>query len=406
MFCSCGRWSRSIWNWSGAEDSNGNTINYTINIYSPGGQKLAAYTVTPSLYLAGGNTNSPYIEISLARSDQYFGGRRLAVMDQLGSVVENFGSQVQGYYPWGEPKGTVNPQDTWNFATYWADSFTGLDYANNRYYSNITGSFITPDSGKGAKAGDPQSWNRYTYTRGDPVNRADPHGTDDCEADACLWNWGDPFDGLWDTSGPSYGYACAFGFMAGCSLDQMSNASGGGSPAEATITPLVAPGTTQNQQQALDAGIDNAWDHIFSNPDCASFLTGNQNPGQYFANLGQLANMLTNTTYTFAQLDPGTAAQTNQEGGNQVTINTSGSFFSQPLLAPVVGVKMPDPGLGLPVGTLFSNIATLDALILLHELGHETGVLPAEGGSQAQNGANSAAILSNCFTKAANGVYQ
>ena len=49
---------------------------------------------------------------------------------------------------------------------------------------------MTPDGGKGARAGDPQSWNRYAYTRGDPVNRADPRGTDDCEADACLWNWG------------------------------------------------------------------------------------------------------------------------------------------------------------------------------------------------------------------------
>ena len=85
-------------------------------------------------------------------SDQYFGGRRLAIMDQLGSVVENAGSQVQGYYPWGEPKGTVNPQDTWNFATYWADSFTGLDYANNRYYSNAYGRFMTPDRKGGRRA--------------------------------------------------------------------------------------------------------------------------------------------------------------------------------------------------------------------------------------------------------------
>ena len=60
---------------------------------------------------------------TLKTSDQYFGGRRLAMMDQFGSVVQNCGSQVQGYFPWGEPKGTVNPQDTWNFATYWPDSF-------------------------------------------------------------------------------------------------------------------------------------------------------------------------------------------------------------------------------------------------------------------------------------------
>jgi len=94
---------------------------------------------------------------------------------------------------------------------------------------------MTPDSGKGAHGTDPGSWNRYAYTRGDPVNRADPRGTDDCEADFCVngWSWGDPFDGFWDTldSGPSYGYACAFGFISGCNLDQIGGGAGGGAGA-------------------------------------------------------------------------------------------------------------------------------------------------------------------------------
>ncbi|MGA2883499.1 MAG: RHS repeat-associated core domain-containing protein, partial [Bryobacteraceae bacterium] len=93
----------------------------------------------------------------------------------------------QAYFPWGETKGTSNPQDTWNFATYWQDSNTGLDYANNRYYSNAYGRFMTPDpytaGGRGSgNPSDPQSWNRYAYTRGDPVNRFDPNGTDDSGA--------------------------------------------------------------------------------------------------------------------------------------------------------------------------------------------------------------------------------
>src|SRR5208282_252571 len=103
---------------------------------------------------------------------QYFGWRRLAAMDQLGSAGT--------YYPWGKAKGTTNPQDTWSYATYWRDSATGLDYANNRYYSNAYGRFMTPDFGMGSSPTDPGSWNRYAYTRGDPVNRFDPWGTDDC----------------------------------------------------------------------------------------------------------------------------------------------------------------------------------------------------------------------------------
>jgi RHS repeat-associated protein len=81
------------------------------------------------------------------------------------------------YFPWGEAKGTPNPQDTWNFATYWQDSNTGLDYANNRYYSNGSGRFMTPDPAtSSASPQDPQSWNRYAYVIGDPVNRNDPSG--------------------------------------------------------------------------------------------------------------------------------------------------------------------------------------------------------------------------------------
>src|SRR5215467_14248312 len=46
------------------------------------------------------------------------------------------------------------------------------------------GRFMTPD-GYQASGGpsEPQSWNRYAYTRGDPVNRVDPSGQFDCATD-------------------------------------------------------------------------------------------------------------------------------------------------------------------------------------------------------------------------------
>ena len=57
-------------------------------------------------------------------------------MDRLGSATKN--------YPYGEDRGTpVN--DNWNYATYWRDSATGLDYAMNRYYNNSLGRFTSPD---------------------------------------------------------------------------------------------------------------------------------------------------------------------------------------------------------------------------------------------------------------------
>jgi RHS repeat-associated protein len=75
---------------------------------------------------------------------------------------------------------TLTANDREKYATYTRDS-SGLDYAVNRYYSSVWGRFLSPDPYvNSAGPGDPGSWNRYSYTRGDPVNRLDPGGLDDC----------------------------------------------------------------------------------------------------------------------------------------------------------------------------------------------------------------------------------
>ena len=131
--------NKRIFMWTaGTVDSFSNVYNYSVVFYSPSGQKLGTYLLAPQQPVFQPNgINTPYVTVSRVSSDQYFGGRRLAAMDQLGSAGT--------YYPWGEAKGTTNPQDTWSYATYWRDSATGLDYANNRYYSNAYGRFMTPD---------------------------------------------------------------------------------------------------------------------------------------------------------------------------------------------------------------------------------------------------------------------
>ena len=55
--------------------------------------------------------------------------------------------------------------------TYWCDA------AHQRYYSSQFARFMSSDPYK-ASAGpsDPQSWNRYAYTRGDPITYSDPTG--------------------------------------------------------------------------------------------------------------------------------------------------------------------------------------------------------------------------------------
>ena len=62
------------------------------------------------------------------------------------------------------------------------DTAANLDYFGARYYSNTIGRFMSPDwaaapvSVPYARFGDPQSLNRYSYTRNDPTTRIDPDG--------------------------------------------------------------------------------------------------------------------------------------------------------------------------------------------------------------------------------------
>ena len=95
-------------------------------------------------------------------------------MDRLGSTNGKF-------YPYGEDKAGNPGNDAWKFATYFRDTVTGLDYADQRYYSNSLGRFTSADRYR-ASGGqvDPKSWNRYAYVNGDPITFYDPTGRDAC----------------------------------------------------------------------------------------------------------------------------------------------------------------------------------------------------------------------------------
>jgi len=97
------------------------------------------------------------------------------------------------FYPYGEEIGTATANDRVKFVTYTRDGFTGLDYADQRYYAAGYGRFNTADPYRAsAGAGDPGSWNRYAYVGGDPINYSDRHGLQketcfyvDGELDSC-----------------------------------------------------------------------------------------------------------------------------------------------------------------------------------------------------------------------------
>jgi RHS repeat-associated protein len=94
-----------------------------------------------------------------------------------GKILESgrLGSMGAAFNPYGAPKTALAEGD--GFATYWRDQKSGLDYAINRYYHSALGRFVSPDPYMASGGpGVPQSWNRYAYVEGDPVNYYDPGG--------------------------------------------------------------------------------------------------------------------------------------------------------------------------------------------------------------------------------------
>jgi RHS repeat-associated protein len=74
------------------------------------------------------------------------------------------------------------------FTGYEKDSESGLEFAQNRYYSNKLGRFTTPDPMMASGyVGNPQTWNRYAYTLNNPLNLTDPFGLDPTKEKKPWW---------------------------------------------------------------------------------------------------------------------------------------------------------------------------------------------------------------------------
>ena len=175
--------------------------------YESRGEKLGTFTVTTS-------GTYPYLSAYLvvAQTNVWFAGKLVnrynaATYTQSAVYRDRLGSERGGgqrYYPYGDEI-TSTANDTEKFGTYFRDSFTTLDYADQRYYAGAYGRFNSADQYM-ASAGpsDPSSWNRFSYTRGDPVNRVDPSGQNDLGCGAVNGFVGECDDGGWDQGDPIY----------------------------------------------------------------------------------------------------------------------------------------------------------------------------------------------------------
>ena len=112
------------------------------------------------------------------RTSVWFDGR-LVQENNTYVMGDRLGTNRAGgarFLPYGEETSST-ANDRMKFGTYNRDGFTGLDYADQRYYASGNGRFAGTDRRwQGTSASRPQSWNRYSYVEGDPTNNSDPTG--------------------------------------------------------------------------------------------------------------------------------------------------------------------------------------------------------------------------------------
>jgi RHS repeat-associated protein len=170
------------WALYGAKGEKLGTYQWVLNTDGEGDYWYTTTVLTSNVWFAG----------KLVWSGTAAGTSGPAFTDRLGT---NRASGAR-FYPYGDEI-TSTGNDRVKFATYTRSSFTGLDYADQRYYASTYGRFNTVDPmAASADPKTPGTWNRYAYVGGDPANNNDPHGTDQFDLGGF-----DPTDGFDDGGG-------------------------------------------------------------------------------------------------------------------------------------------------------------------------------------------------------------
>jgi RHS repeat-associated protein len=182
---------------------------HTWTIRDVDGKPLSAFSATGSPVVPQSNwtwmliEDNFYLNGRTAVNMRYNGSRNPRTVrhyhpDHLGTprlVTNASGQQLakHTYYPFGIEATAVN-QEWANWGTpvsklqftgherdfidpHSADVHTYIDYMHARYYVPAWGRFLSVDpTWESADLGKPQSWNRYSYVRNNPINLTDPDG--------------------------------------------------------------------------------------------------------------------------------------------------------------------------------------------------------------------------------------
>jgi RHS repeat-associated protein len=254
------------------------------------------------------------------------------------------------------------------------DSVT-QDYADQRYYAVGMGRFGTPDpymanNGGPGDPDDPASWNRYAFVAGDPVNYVDPSGQayGPAPPDPPAPNPAPPIPDP-PTRKPPSGPA---------PLDPPPTLEGASKTKNKKFTNAIKAAESKLKKSGSPCASDFGADAL-ATLDSATYKYG----------LSFATDANGDPT---AIPDPNIYASTDPSTGT-VTINMVGYFFDiSP--TPIAGT---DRAVIHDMGTGLSQ-TNFDAFVLLHELGHLTGVLGDDRGKNQSLADNfNAKILNDCF---------
>ncbi len=230
---------------------------------------------------------------------------------------------------------------------------------------------------KGRGAADPGSWNRYGYTRGDPMNRFDDTGLSDTCPD-CL-------DGVTAYAFADRGYQGASGAFQGTNWAWVAMNL---AATKGQLLPTLQGATPQQQKEFTNA-LKDALNRLKKKKDCAKDLGGDAMTTLLNASFTYGLPMGQDANGNLTPFDSGIYAVTNVEQ-QTVTINGIGHFFNFFTPGPNGGVLAYHMGTGL-------GQTDFDAFVLLHELGHLNGVLGDDRKDPSLADKFNQKILKDCF---------
>ncbi len=151
---------------------------WTLTFRDEASRLSTEYTVTSSAITR--TKNYFYLGNLLVATGDQAGAFQYYASDHLGTprrITNQLAAQTElhAYQPYGQEITTTFGSQPLKFASMERDAVSGNDYDHARFIGTLQGRFLSPDTRAGRIVA-PQTWNRYTYARNNPLKFVDPDG--------------------------------------------------------------------------------------------------------------------------------------------------------------------------------------------------------------------------------------